>query len=73
MTDAADQAQRVAELYLQVALRRLNAGLRPRDAAPERETCLACGAAIPEARRRAVPEACACVGCQEAIEREMGR
>jgi phage/conjugal plasmid C-4 type zinc finger TraR family protein len=72
MTDEADQAQRVADLYLQIALRRLNAGLRPRDAEPEPETCLACGAEIPEARRRALPGVCTCIGCQVAIERGRG-
>lgn len=73
MTDEADRAQRAEEMFLQQALRQLNAGLRPRDAEPEPETCLACGAEIPEARRRALPGVCTCIECQEAIERGMGR
>ena len=35
--------------------------------------CLTCGDRIPEARRRALPGCCNCFGCQEVMERAMGR
>jgi phage/conjugal plasmid C-4 type zinc finger TraR family protein len=35
-----------------------------------RSDCKECGAAIPEARRKAVPGVRYCVACQEAIDRE---
>ena len=34
--------------------------------------CLSCGAAIPEARRQAVPGVKLCIACQEADDREAG-
>jgi phage/conjugal plasmid C-4 type zinc finger TraR family protein len=36
------------------------------------KTCRECGAAIPEARRQAIPGVRLCVTCQEAADRENG-
>jgi phage/conjugal plasmid C-4 type zinc finger TraR family protein len=35
--------------------------------------CMLCGEEIPEARRQALPGVCTCIGCQEELERSMGR
>ena len=37
---------------------------------PSREACEECGAAIPEARRKAIPGVHLCVPCQEAVDAE---
>ncbi|HVW67354.1 MAG TPA: DksA/TraR family C4-type zinc finger protein [Steroidobacteraceae bacterium] len=39
---------------------------------PAATHCLSCGAAIPEARRQAVPGVKLCIACQEADDREAG-
>lgn len=38
---------------------------------PGLEHCAECGAAIPEARRQAIPGVRLCVACQEAADREV--
>jgi len=46
---------------------------RARNRLPEGESsahCKECGAVIPEARRRAIPGVCFCVGCQSEHEKE---
>jgi len=37
-----------------------------------RRTCVECGAAIPEARRNAIPGVRLCIACQEAEDRRQG-
>lgn len=37
------------------------------------DLCADCGEEIPEARRRALPSATRCVGCQSGFERERAR
>jgi len=61
MADFCDDASYMESLARQVAL--TNAGMK-KPAAPSRETCAECGAAIPEARRIAVPGVELCVRCQ---------
>ncbi len=50
------------------AQQRLPSGM---NSAPSPTHCLRCGAAIPEARRAAMPGVISCVPCQEAEDRDL--
>ena len=69
--DEADQAQALEDEYLRRAIAQARA--IPQITARPVADCLGCGAAIPAARRAAMPGCCLCVGCQESAERAMER
>lgn len=71
MTDQADHAQALSELYLDGAVHVARQQLAPAGT-PSAEECEACGAAIPPQRQHAVPGTRHCVACQYAIERLKG-
>ena len=63
MADNADEAQAIEQRLLD---KRINAALPP--ARQGSEFCADCGGRISEARRRAMPQATRCIGCQETAE-----
>jgi phage/conjugal plasmid C-4 type zinc finger TraR family protein len=63
--DPLDQAQQLEEQHRAAALARH----RARPAGVGTSHCADCGAPIPAARRRALPHADRCVGCQTVAER----
>jgi len=71
--DEADVADGVLERAMDSALQQLRSAAERRAAMDAGLVCMACGEAIPEERRRALPGVCTCVPCQEKIERGMGR
>ncbi|MFV3126106.1 TraR/DksA C4-type zinc finger protein [Niveispirillum sp. KHB5.9] len=67
--DIADDAQAAEALHLRAAFSH-----RPASHPSGQAECEDCGEAIPEARRRAVPDAVRCVFCQAQVEsRSEGR
>lgn len=63
--DLLDRAQQIEEQHRAAALARHHA----RPVGTGTADCVDCGATIPDARRRALPEADRCVGCQTVAER----
>jgi phage/conjugal plasmid C-4 type zinc finger TraR family protein len=66
MADVFDEAQRCEEATRAAALIRFH-GSTPR--AEGRDDCEDCGHTIPKKRRRALPHATRCIGCQRLFER----
>ncbi len=64
MTDEIDQAQPFEQARLDNTIARFARGLRRQGS----EFCIDCGDPIPEARRKANPNANRCIGCQEIFE-----
>jgi phage/conjugal plasmid C-4 type zinc finger TraR family protein len=64
MSDVVDQAQAYIDFNEAVALQ----NLRNRMQATGSEICQVCGDTIPDARRRIVPWAQTCAGCQSIFE-----
>ena len=71
MTDPIDRASsREDELRADaLAVQRRRSGMDGKTVADSAECCAACGEAIPEARRRALPGVQTCIDCQTEIER----
>lgn len=67
MADIFDRAQECEALFRQDALAYAAEAAR-NHGAESRTTCLDCGAAIPEARRKAVPGVQRCIHCQTELE-----
>lgn len=63
MPDEMDRVQERVALHLERTIE----AHRPRDQ-PGRLECENCDEPIPELRRRALPSATRCVGCQQALE-----
>jgi DnaK suppressor protein len=63
--DDVERAQRVAEQFLDGALRRT---LHAMPQGVGGAVCANCGGNIPPARRAALPTAETCIACQEAVE-----
>jgi len=70
MGDALDNAQRASEVYRDAALRSHLAHRQTK--LPLSINCIDCEKTIPEARRKANPEAKRCLPCQEKSERGGG-
>jgi phage/conjugal plasmid C-4 type zinc finger TraR family protein len=68
MSDEADQAQRIDERHRAAAIAFVRAQTQ-RDGFDE---CQDCGEVIEPTRRKALPSATRCVGCQEDFERRRG-
>lgn len=74
MADDADVVVERSEREISLALRSFhNAAAQRRAAMDAGLACMMCGEEIPEGRRKALPGCCTCIGCQEGLERSMGR
>ncbi len=69
MSDEIDVAQERDQCFRERAIASARAGV----AGEGSEDCEDCGAPIDTARRRAMPSATRCVGCQESAERRRRR
>jgi phage/conjugal plasmid C-4 type zinc finger TraR family protein len=69
MGDIIDKAQQYDEFHRERAVDACLTSLRQAAAHAPVIDCIDCGEEIPEARRRAVPTAARCIGCQEKHER----
>ncbi|TQV76653.1 TraR/DksA family transcriptional regulator [Aliikangiella marina] len=58
MTDIFDHASELEELHRQRALE----SHKSRESSPS-DDCVSCGAIIPQARKKALPECNLCIGC----------
>ena len=67
MSDIIDQAGEIEELHRAAALARQQA----RPVGTGTADCIDCDAPIPAARRRALPHADRCIGCQTLYERRL--
>jgi phage/conjugal plasmid C-4 type zinc finger TraR family protein len=65
--DLLDQAQQIEEQHRAAALARH----RARPVGTGAELCIDCDTPIPAARRRALPHADRCIGCQTLYERRL--
>jgi DnaK suppressor protein len=68
MGDVIDRAQSANEVYQEAAMRTFQAKHRQASSGPHL-ICIDCEQPIPEARRKANPEATRCIGCQSKKER----
>lgn len=73
MTDIYDRATEREEQFRADALNEQarRAGLTGKTVADSATHCAVCGAAIPKARRAAVPGVQTCIGCQTDLERAL--
>lgn len=68
MTDIFDRAQECEAWFRQDAIAHATRHNDRKAKVPSRETCMECGAVIPEARRNAVPGVQRCITCQTEME-----
>jgi len=70
--DIFDQAQEADANYRNQSLSALRSKIEKSRLLPSRDECLECGAAIPTARREAIPGCTLCLDCQHEFE-NLGR